>query len=126
MFKTLTDHIRNRQLTPPASSLPTVEATADGLDIDGLPALIQDDQGRAKCPNDCRRGTMHFHGISREPASHRVAHCRGASRNYWLLRATGLLGLNRWWEKRADTKRSPLDLTHNPSGTAGLLNTEVR
>jgi hypothetical protein len=119
-------HISNRSLTPPATALPKVEATASGLEIEGLPALEQDAQGRVVCPK-CRRGTRHFHGISSEPATHRVAHCRGGGAGYWLLRATGLLGLTKWWEPRSGpAERSALDMTPNPSGTAGLLNTEDR
>lgn len=101
-----------------------VEPSEDGFDAvlntgERISATVQADSGVAPCPYKCKSKT-HVHGIDLdddEPISHRVAHCPGGGRSYFLLRPVtrGLLGtLVRWWESR-ESKESD-----QPNGLATL------
>jgi hypothetical protein len=108
MLKTLTDHIQSRPLTPTASRLPAVESRPDGLWIGDTPAVEQNSRGRVQCPAGCKGG--HIHGVAPDPVTHRIAHCRDGSRDYFVLRPVpALIGSRRWWTRN---DRGPLNL-HN-------------
>jgi hypothetical protein len=109
MFKTLTDHIAKHPIRSATSRLPHVEERAGGLWIGDTPAVEQNSRGRVACPGGCKGG--HVHGVAADPVTHRVAHCRNGSRDYFVLRPVpALIGRRKWWLR---DNSGPLNNLHN-------------